>query len=83
GYRLDNDHYQPIADHQSQVLQLQLAVEDKLIGFYRLDTGEKLLAPQELASSLQSERQRTATLEAELDRYRQQFGELPKPDLGS
>ncbi|MEM8603275.1 MAG: Uma2 family endonuclease [Cyanobacteria bacterium P01_H01_bin.121] len=83
GYRLDNDRYQPIADNQSQVLQLQLVVEDKLIGFYRLDTGEKLLAPQELASSLQSERQRTATLEAELDRYRQQFGELPDPDLGS
>jgi hypothetical protein len=36
--------YLDITDEQSQVLKLRLVPED-LIGFYRLDTGEKLLIP--------------------------------------
>ena len=90
GYRLHGETYEPIADSQSQPLQLRLSVEGKLIGFYRLDTGEKLLIPDELAENLRQETQareretlarqqaeeRAAELEAQLARYREQFGEL-------
>jgi hypothetical protein len=79
GYRLQGEDYIPITDSISQRLNLRLAVEDTLIGFYRLDTGEKLLIPDELAESLRQEQERVAKLEAELARYRQQFGDLP-PD---
>jgi Uma2 family endonuclease len=84
--------YLDIADGQSQVLKLRLVAEGRLIGFYRLDTGEKLLIPDELVAARQqeatarqqaeaiaeAERQRAAALESELARYRAQFGELPK-----
>jgi Uma2 family endonuclease len=55
GYRLRGDRYEPIADSRSEPLQLRLEVEGKLIGFYREDTGEKLLIPSELATALQQE----------------------------
>jgi Uma2 family endonuclease len=55
GYRLQGEVYIPIQDQVSQVLQLRLAVEGKLIGFYRQDTGEKLLIPDELAQTLRQE----------------------------
>lgn len=91
GYRLQGATYQPITDGQSQVLNLRLTVEDQLIGFYRLDSGDKLLIPDELFDALQAEilsrqqaearaeaeRQRVEALKAELARYRAQFGELP------
>ncbi|MGD1939817.1 MAG: Uma2 family endonuclease [Leptolyngbyaceae cyanobacterium] len=77
GYRLQGKEYVAIANGISQQLQLQLAVEETLISFYRLDTGEKLLIPEELATELAAERQRRAELEAELARYREQFGDLP------
>jgi hypothetical protein len=84
GYRLQGEEYVPITDSISQRLNLRLAVEDTLIGFYRLDTGEKLLIPDELSAALSEsttqltrERQRREALEAELARYRQQFGDLP------
>ncbi|MCC3630529.1 MAG: Uma2 family endonuclease [Microcoleus sp. PH2017_39_LGB_O_B] len=77
GYRLGEDGYELIRDNRSEVLQLRLEIEGKLIGFYREDNGEKLLIPDELASALQAERQRAAELEALLERYRDQFGELP------
>ena len=76
GYRLQGEEYVAIANGISQQLQLRLAVEDTLISFYRLDTGEKLLIPEELATALAAERQRRAELEAELARYREQFGDL-------
>lgn len=76
GYRLQHEEYVPILDSISQPLQLRLAVEGDLIGFYRLDNDEKLLIPDELAQALQQERQRVAKLEAELARYRKKFGEL-------
>ena len=50
-------------DFQSRALNLRLQIEGKLIGFYRLDTGEKLLLPEELAQALQAET--TARSEAE------------------
>jgi Uma2 family endonuclease len=83
GYRLAGEDYAPITDSISQRLSLRLAVEGSLISFYRLDTGEKLLIPDEMAAALEesthqleAERQRRAEAEAELARYRQQFGEL-------
>jgi Uma2 family endonuclease len=54
GYRLHEDVYYPISDSISQPLKLRLELEDKLIGFYRQDTGEKLLIPDELAQALQN-----------------------------
>jgi hypothetical protein len=46
GYRLQGDPepvYVPITNNQSTELQLQLVVEEKIIAFYRLDDGAKLL----------------------------------------
>lgn len=91
GYRLRGDTYELITDNRSEPLKLRLAIEDKLIGFYREDNGEKLLIPDELASALNAERQRAEAerqraeaerqradeLESLLARYREQFGELP------
>ncbi|NJK35794.1 MAG: Uma2 family endonuclease [Oscillatoriales cyanobacterium SM2_2_1] len=49
GHRLNEDGiYKPIPDNLSEVLQLELRAEEHLIGFYRLDNGEKLLTPEEL-----------------------------------
>ncbi|MBF2085458.1 Uma2 family endonuclease [Thermoleptolyngbya sp. C42_A2020_037] len=101
GYRLhdfttfagqEESVYEPITDGQCQPLQLRLVAEGKLIAFYRLDTGEKLLLPEEMADALrqetlsrqeaeaiaQAERQRAEELEAQLERYRERFGELPE-----
>ena len=92
GYRLRDETYELITDAQSQPLKLQLTIEGSLIGFYRLDTGEKLLIPDELAAALQTaeaqaaqerqraeeERQRAEDLAAKLARYRDRFGELPE-----
>jgi Uma2 family endonuclease len=58
GYRLEGETYQLITDGVSQPLGLRLAVEGELLGFYRLDTKDKLLTPTELAEQLQQERQR-------------------------
>ena len=76
---------------------MRLEVDEKLILFYRLDNGEKLLIPIELyertqefqaksrqfqAGAQQSEEQliaqrsTTENLQQQLDRYREQFGEL-------
>ncbi len=92
GYRLRGETYEPITDSRSEPLQLRLVVEGKLIGFYREDSGEKLLIPDELAQALYQEtqarqqaeeraeqaQQQLAEMEATLARYRQQFGELPE-----
>jgi Uma2 family endonuclease len=59
GYRLNEEGiYKPIADNCSEVLQLKLQAEDYLIGFYRLDNGEKLLTPEELYSAAQEANQK-------------------------
>jgi Uma2 family endonuclease len=55
GYRLRGETYEQITDNRSEPLQLRLQVEGRLIGFYREDTGEKLLIPDELAQSLRQE----------------------------
>ncbi|MBD0337303.1 MAG: Uma2 family endonuclease [Cyanobacteria bacterium Co-bin13] len=55
GYRLRGETYEPIADGRSEPLKLRLQAEGQLIGFYREDTGERLLIPTELAASLKQE----------------------------
>lgn len=59
GYRLHGDTYEPITDGRSEPLKLRLIPESSLISFYREDTGEKLLIPDELAEELQQQRQQT------------------------
>ena len=56
GYRLQTGNYELITDGRSEPLKLRLQVEKALIGFYREDTGEKLLIPEELAEALAQER---------------------------
>ncbi|WP_088239547.1 Uma2 family endonuclease [Calothrix rhizosoleniae] len=63
GYRLRGEVYELITDSRSEPLKLRLQVEDQLIGFYREDTGEKLLVPEELKAALDKET--TARQEAE------------------
>ncbi|TAE57894.1 MAG: Uma2 family endonuclease [Nostocales cyanobacterium] len=66
GYRLEDEVYQPITDNLSQPLGLKLAVEGELLRFYRLDTGDKLLIPTELAELAESECKRADKLAAKL-----------------
>ena len=87
GYRLQGDEepaYVPITDNLSQVLQLRLVVEDKIIAFYRLDDGVRLLPLEELNLALEQQTQRadraiqkTQELEAQIALYQQRLGELP------
>jgi Uma2 family endonuclease len=68
GYRLQGDEepvYVPISDNISQVLQLRLVVEAKIIAFYRLDNGVRLLPLEELNLALEQQVQR---IEAESQR---------------
>lgn len=58
------NHYVPITDGISQPLGLRLVVEGSLIGFHRIDNGQKLLSPSELAAEVR----RTSSL---LERERQ------------
>jgi Uma2 family endonuclease len=71
GYRLYEGIYLPIADRRSEALQLRLEVEGKLLAFYREDTGERLLLPDEMATALQIETQRRQEAEAEAEQERQ------------
>lgn len=56
GYRLRGEVYEGITDGRCEPLQLHLQVDGQLISFYREDTGEKLLIPQELAEALKQEK---------------------------
>lgn len=85
GYRLRGEKYELITDSRCEPLELRLAIEGKLIGFYREDTGEKLLIPDELREALtqetlarQAAEKRAEELESLLARYRDRFGELPE-----
>ncbi|MBR8840063.1 MAG: Uma2 family endonuclease [Stigonema ocellatum SAG 48.90 = DSM 106950] len=55
GYRLRGETYELIEDSRSEPLKLRLVIEGRLIGFYREDTGDKLLIPEELKQALQQE----------------------------
>ena len=79
GYRLQGEGYQPITDGHSEPLKLTLTVEGSLLGFYRLDTGQRLLLPGELAQALKAEalarqqaeqRAEQALQQAEQERHR-------------
>lgn len=83
GYRLRGESYELITDNRSKPLQLRLVIENELIGFYREDTGDKLLIPDELATKLSQETQarqeaenRANEAEALLARYKERFGNL-------
>jgi Uma2 family endonuclease len=71
GYKLQGETYIPILDRHSEALKLRLEVEDKLIGFYRDDTGEKLLLPNELAEALQIETQARQEAERQVEQEKQ------------
>ena len=76
GYRLRDGVYVPVTDGRSEPLQLRLEVDGALIAFYREDTGEKLLASDELVQALRQEtlaRQEAETLlEQEQQRVEQE-----------
>lgn len=55
GYRLRDEVYTPIEDSRSEPLGLRLEIDGGLIAFYRHDTDEKLLIPDELATALRQE----------------------------
>lgn len=62
GYRLQGDEepaYVPITDNLSQVLQLRLVVEDKIIAFYRLGDGVRLLPLEELNVAIEQQIEQT------------------------
>lgn len=71
GYRLRGETYELITDKKSNALQLRLEVEGKLIGFYREDTGEKLLVPDELKQALQQEIQGRIQAQEQAENERQ------------
>jgi len=94
GYRLQGDEepvYVPITTDRSDVLQLRLVAEDKIIAFYRLDNNVKLLPLAELNIALEQQiaqteaesqradaaSQRTRELEAQIAQYQQQLGLPP------
>jgi Uma2 family endonuclease len=64
------NRYEQITDGISQPLGLRLTVEDDLIGFYRLDNGQKLLIPSELAAEL---RRTSSMLEQEREQTEQEW----------
>lgn len=71
GYRLRGETYELITDSRSEPLQLRLIVEGKLIGFYREDSGQKLLIPDELVQALQQEIQARLLAEEQAEQERQ------------
>ncbi len=71
GYRLQGEVYVPIVDRRSLALNLRIEIDGKLLAFYREDTGEKLLLPDELAAALQVETQRRTEAEALAEQERQ------------
>jgi hypothetical protein len=77
GYRLEHEIYRPITDGRSEPLKLRLQVEGNLIGFYREDTGEKLLIPSELSQALRQEAaaRQQAEQRAEQERQRAEQAE--------
>jgi Uma2 family endonuclease len=76
GYRLHEDVYYPVSDGISQPLKLRLVLEEKLIGFYRQDTGEKLLNPDELAQALQNAEAQSSQERQRADQERQRAERL-------
>lgn len=78
GYRLIDGCYQPITDSISQVLQLTLAVEDKLIAFYVQSTGEKLLIPDEMSARLARAEQEAEQAQKKTEKAQQEAERIKK-----
>lgn len=76
GYRLRGEVYEPITDSRCEPLQLRLQIEGQLIGFYREDTGEKLLIPEELAEALKQERLAREQAQSEVERLKEHLRSL-------
>lgn len=77
GYRLNEDSvYKPIRDNCSEVLQLKLQAEEYLIGFYRMDNGEKLLTLEELYGANLAANQRADQEKARADRLAEKLRQL-------
>ncbi|NJR37706.1 MAG: Uma2 family endonuclease [Leptolyngbyaceae cyanobacterium CSU_1_4] len=70
GYRLGEGVYVPITDGRSEPLHLRLEVDGALIAFFREDTGEKLLAAEELVQALRQETLARQEAEALLEQER-------------
>lgn len=73
GYRLRGEVYEPITDSRCKPLQLRLQIEGQLIGFYREDTGEKLLIPEELAEALKQEKLAREQAQSQVERLKEQL----------
>jgi hypothetical protein len=65
--------YEPITDSRCEPLHLRLQIEGQLIDFYREDTGEKLLIPEELAEALKQERLAREQAESQVERLKEQL----------
>ena len=76
GYRLQGEVYEPITDSRCEPLQLRLQIEGQLIGFYREDTGEKLLIPEELAEALKQERFAKEQAQSQVERLKEHLRTL-------
>jgi len=72
GYRLVGETYQPLTDRRSQSLNLKVVPEGKLIRFYRENTGEKLLMPDELMDALKEAEQEYQRAKQERERAEQE-----------
>jgi Uma2 family endonuclease len=73
GYRLDRNEYIPIETGISQALNLRLQVDGALIAFYRSDTGEKLLIPDELYDKAQQLQLETEQTKLEIQQVKQEL----------
>jgi Uma2 family endonuclease len=70
GYRLQGEAYVPITNGQSESLRLRLEVDGQLLAFFR-ESGEKLLAPNDLIEALRQETLARQSAEVQLEQERQ------------
>jgi seryl-tRNA(Sec) selenium transferase len=68
--------YVPITDGRSEPLGLRLEVDELLIAFYQENTGEKLLASDELVQALRQETLARQETEALLEQEQQRADRL-------
>ncbi len=64
------------AHAQNRPIEEGLQVEEQLIGFYREDTGEKLLIPGELKAALESEKIQRQQAESQVERLKEKLREF-------
>ncbi len=84
GYCLDDTHidvYRPITNTESAVLGLKLGPNGYVIDFFRLDTGAKLLTPDELLEGMQQSQQELEAERKRAERLAAKLRELGVEDL--